>query len=42
MKPIQLTPQQRKDIDRRRKATHDRRLYDSSFTDSDGRTMSVR
>jgi transposase len=28
MKPIQLTPQQRKDIDRRRKATHDRRLYE--------------
>ena len=27
MKPIQLTPQQRKDIDRRRKASPDRRLY---------------
>jgi transposase len=27
MKPIQLTPQQRKDMDRRRKASHDRRLY---------------
>jgi transposase len=27
MKPIQLTPEQRKDIDRRRKASHDRRLY---------------
>ena len=28
MKPIQLTPQQRKEMDRRRKATHDRRLYE--------------
>jgi transposase len=28
MKPIQLTPQQRRDIDRRRKASHDRRLYE--------------
>jgi transposase len=28
MKPIQLTPEQRKDIDRRRKASHDRRLYE--------------
>ncbi len=27
MKPIQLTPEQRKEIDRRRKASHDRRLY---------------
>ena len=28
MKPLQLTPQQRKDIDRRRKASPDRRLYE--------------
>ena len=28
MKPIQLTPEQRQEIDRRRKATPDRRLYE--------------
>jgi transposase len=28
MKPIQLTPEQRREIDRRRKASHDRRLYE--------------
>ncbi len=28
MKPIQLTPEQRQEIDRRRKASHDRRLYE--------------
>src|ERR1700724_4485161 len=28
MKPIQLTREQRQEIDRRRKASHDRRLYE--------------
>jgi transposase len=28
MKPIQLTPKQRQELDRRRKASHDRRLYE--------------
>jgi transposase len=28
MKPIQLTPEQRQDMNRRRKASHDRRLYE--------------
>jgi len=28
MKPIQLTPEQRQEIERRRKASHDRRLYE--------------
>jgi transposase len=28
MKPIQLTPEQRRDLDRRRKASHDRRVYE--------------
>src|SRR6202043_706462 len=28
MKPIQLTPEQRREIDRRRKASHERRVYE--------------
>jgi hypothetical protein len=36
MKPIELTAQQRKEIDRRRKASQDRRLYER-LTEPNGR-----